>query len=219
MGYGVGSRMTARRRSFVVIPLLLLGNAGFAATPSQPAIVSLEGPRSLDIDINGDGIDDFVFANYTDRGNIHSPFSYSINIRDGTESDLLHSVHIFPDGYPEVAVGSRLLHRFKSPECTSRAHFLIRDNGGRSHELLTAEKLDGKFPPGPGNVEFTFHRLRTLETVGPARYIFDGYRKVRSQEQYCDVVDAATEEVFAARSETGLPPTDDKEQPRLGPVD
>lgn len=218
MGYGVGSRMTACRRSFVVIPLLLLGIAGFAATPSQPAIVSLEGPRSLDIDIDGDGIDDFVFANYTARGNVHSPFSYSINIRDRTNRDLLHSVHIFPDGYPEVAEGSRLVHRSKSPECVWRTHFLIKDIDG-SYELLSAEKLDGLFPPGPGTVEFTFHRLRTLETVGPAWYIFDGYRKVRSRKEYCDVVQAARDEVFTVRSGFGSLPADDQEQPRLGPVD
>lgn len=193
--------------------------AGFAATQSQPDIVSLEGPRSLDIDINGDGIDDFIFANYTARGNVHSPFSYSINIRDRTNSELLHSVHVFPDGYPEVLVGSRLVHRSKSPECVWRTHFLIRESDGESYELLTAEKLDGLFPPGPGPVEFTFHRLRTLDTVGPAWYIFDGYRKVKSQAQYCDVVEAATEEVFAARSGARSPPADDKGRPRVGPVD
>ena len=164
----------------------------------------------MDIDIDGDGIDDFVFANYTARGNIHSPFSYSINIRDRTERDLLHSVHIFPDGYPEAVVGSRLLHRTRSPECTSRAHFLIRDTDAGSYELLTAEKLDGLFPPGPGTVEFTFHRLRTLEAAGvPAWYIFDGYRKVRSRKEYCDVVQAAREEVFTVRSGFGSRPADD----------
>lgn len=209
---GICRRATPRSAA---IPLLLLGVAGFAATQGQPDIVNLEGPRSLDLDINGDGIDDFVFTNYTARGNVHSPFSYSINIRDRTNRDLLHSVHVFPDGYPEVAVGSRLLHRSKSPECVWRSHFLIRESDGGSYELLTAEKLDGLFPPGPGTVRFTFHRLRTLETVGPAWYIFDGYRKVRSRQQYCDVVEAATREVFAVPSEAESPPADDKERPRV----
>ena len=207
-------RVTPRCRLIVGILLLLHGIAGFAATQSQPDIVSLEGPRSLDVDINGDGIGDVVFANYSAKGNAHSYFSYSINIRDRTKSDLLHSVHIYPDGYPEVAVGSRLLHRRSMPECVWRTHFLIKDNDGGSYELLTAEKLDGLFPPRSGTVEFTFHRLRTLETVGPAWYIFEGYRKATSRKEYCDVVEAATEEVFAARSGARSPSEDDKEQPR-----
>ena len=191
---------------------LLVGSAGLAGTESQPDIVSLEGPRSLDIDINGDGLDDFVFANYTHVGTAHSYFSYSINVRDGIDKNVLHNVHIYPDGYgPER--GLRLLNGSLFPECKTRAHFLIKGNDDGSYELLTAEKLKHVLPSRPGTVEFTFHRLRVDESVGPAYYIFDGYRKVKSRKEYCDVVEAATEEVFSVRSGPGSEPADDKEQP------
>ena len=134
------------------------------------------------------------FANYSATGNVHSHFSYIINIRDESDADLLHHVHIYPDGYP--GDGLRLLTGSRSPGCIVRAHFLVRVEDGGRYELLTAEKLDGRFPPAAGTVEFTFHRLRELETVGPARYVFDGYREVRSSQEHCDVVEAAGKEVF-----------------------
>ena len=185
-------------RPNAVIPLLLLGIAGFALPQSQLDVVSLEGPQSVDVDINGDGIGDLVFANYTFTGTAHSYFSYSINIRDGTDRDLLHSVHVYPDDYgSERGLRLRLLDRRGSPESLALAHFLIRGNDDESYELLTAEKIDNRFPPRPGTVEFTFHRFRVDESVGPAYYIFDGHRKVKSTGKHCDVVKAADKEVFA----------------------
>ena len=196
----------------IALLLLLVGNAGLAATQGESDIVSLEGPRSLDLDINADGIGDLVFANYSAKGNIHSHFSYSINIRDKSDADLFHHVHIYRDGYPgDPGDGQRLLTDARSAECIARTHFLVRDEDGVSYELLTAEKIDGRFPPRAGTVEFTFHRLRTLETVGPAWYVFNGYRKVRSRQQYCDVVEAAKQEVFAVRGGVGQAAHDKKE--------
>ena len=156
----------------------------------------------MDIDINGDGIDDFVFANYTHVGSAHSYFSYSINIRDGIRKNVLHNVHIYPDGYGTKR-GLRLLDGSLFPECKRRAHFLIRGNDDGSYELLTAEKLASVLPARPGTVEFTFHRLRVDESVGPAYYIFEGYRKVKSTEEHCDAVEAAGKEVLALESRNG----------------
>ena len=159
----------------------------------------------MDIDINGDGIDDFVFANYTHVGNAHSYFSYSINVRDGIDKNVLHNVHIYPDGYgPER--GLRLLNGSLFPECKTRAHFLIKGSDDGSYELLTAEKLKHVLPSRPGTVEFTFHRLRVDESVGPAYYIFDGYRKVKSTEEHCDAGEAAGKEVLALESRNGDDP-------------
>lgn len=171
----------------------------------------------MDIDINGDGLDDFVFANYTHVGNAHSYFSYSINIRDGIRKNVLHNVHIYPDGYgldlqrrgPKR--GLRLLDGSLFPECKRRAHFLIRGNDDGSYELLTAEKLASVWPARPGTVEFTFHRLRVDESVGPAYYIFDGYRKVKSTEEHCDAGDAAGREVLALEYEPESRNSDDPE--------
>lgn len=203
---------------YLFAAVLLVVSAGLAATEIQPDIVGLEGPRSLDIDINGDGIEDLVFANYTHTGNAHSYYSFSINIRDGFDRNVLHNVHIYPDGYGPGG-GLRLLKGSLFPECKTRAHFLIEGNEG-SYELLTAEKImkvptkDGfryVSPADPGTVEFTFHRLRVAESVGPAYYIFDGYRKVKSTEEYCDAVDAAGKEVLAPENEPESRNRDDPE--------
>ena len=61
-------------------------------------------------------------------------------------------------------------------------------------------------------------RLRELENRGPSRYVFNGYRKVRSRQQYCDVVEAAKQEVFAVRSGDESP-AEDKEEPTAESVE
>ena len=60
-------------------------------------------------------------------------------------------------------------------------------------------------------MEFTFHRLRMDESVGPAYYVFDGYRKVKSTEEYCDAVEAAGEEVLALENGPESRDSDDPE--------
>ncbi|MDE0419985.1 MAG: hypothetical protein OXK76_03725 [Gammaproteobacteria bacterium] len=206
----------------VITLCLALATVAPTSWCDPPEVISLEGPRQLEIDLNGDGVGDFVFANYTNTGSYRgSHFSYSINVRDRRNTDWLHSVHVYHDGYTDSrSEGRRVVTTGGGlPECAYRAHFLVRNDDDRMYELLTAKRLTDKYPtPRLGTVEFTFHRLRTPEYVGTAAYIYDGYRKTKSKAQYCDVAEAVRKEVFGERSEAegvlgsqgeGSPPVDD----------
>ena len=193
------------RRMAVVSLCLASATVATTAWCGPPGVINLEGPRPVEIDLNGDGVSDFVFANFTNTGSHRgSHFSYSINVRDTRNTDWLHSVHIYHDGYTDSRSEGRRAVTTNGglPECAYRAHFLVRNDDDQMYELLTAKRLTDKYPtPRIGTVEFTFHRLRTPEHVGTAAYIYDGYRRTKSEAQYCDVVEAVREEVFGQRNE------------------
>ena len=92
--------------------------------------------------------------------------------------------------------GVRLVDTTRSPDCGNAAHLLIRDENDEKYELLTAYKLENRFPPGPGIVEFTYHRLRTLKPMNRSTYIYGGYRKVKSRQEHSDVVEAVRKEIL-----------------------
>lgn len=192
--------MNSVLRVLVVTLCMALGTIASPAWRDQPDVINLEGPRSIEIDLNGDGVSDFVFANFTNTGTYRGAnYGYSINVRDTRNSDLLHSVHVYNDGYtPDYyAEGRRVVTTSKgTPECALRAHFLVRNAEDDVYELLTASKKTNEYPSRLGTFEFTFHRLRTPESVGTPAYIYDGYRKTNSKAKYCDVVEAVTNEVF-----------------------
>ena len=178
-------------RSFVTVFLAFAFASSVAG--NEPRLRILEGPKSLDIDLNGDGIEDFIFTTWTHSSRGY--FSHSINIRDRRNRDRLHSVHVYHDGYgPDP--GIRLLDSRRLPDCRTRAHFLIAPPGeDGEYGLLTAYRLVQSFPIRPAKVTFVFHRLRTLKPMAAAAYIFDGYRSIESDQEYCDVVEAVREEL------------------------
>lgn len=184
------------RHCFGFVALFALAG-GCNVAANEPDLRLLEGPRALEIDLNGDGIDDFIFATWTHSSRGY--FSYSINIRDIRRQSRLHSVHVYHDGYrivPNQPRGIQLLHAYKLPDCRTRAHFLIAPPGGvGEYELLTAYRLVESYPPRLGKIAFVFHRLRELKPMSPAAYIFDGYRSIVSDQEHCDVVDAVREEI------------------------
>jgi len=203
---------TIRRVSEYSLRLaVLLGLAfGSNVAASERDIRILAGPRPLDIDLNGDGIDDFIFATWTHSNRGY--YSYSINLRDTRNQNRLHSVHVYHDGYELDSPGIQLLNSYQLPDCRTRAHFLIAPgDGGHAYELLTAYRLEHSYPPRPGRIAFVFHRLRELKPMSPAAYIFDGYRQIVSDQKHCDVVEAVRKELGVSgaawhdRNEPGPP--------------
>ena len=146
--------------------------------------------------MNADGADDFIFATNTTK--VHGYYSYAINIMSDvarSSGPSLESVHVYSSGYGPDG-GSQLIHTYGSSDCTHVAHFLVRNETNGTYELVTASKIDNRYPPRPGTVEFTFHRLRTLSTTALALIIYDDYRKVTSRQKYCDVIEAADREIL-----------------------
>ena len=136
--------MNSVLRVLVITLCMALGTIASSASCDQPDVINLEGPRSVEVDLNGDGVSDFVFANFTNTGTYRGAnYGYSINVRDTRNSDLLHSVHVYHDGYTpdDYAEGRRVVTTSKgTPECALRAHFLVRNAEDDVYELLTASK-------------------------------------------------------------------------------
>ncbi|HMF96135.1 MAG TPA: hypothetical protein VKE96_17650 [Vicinamibacterales bacterium] len=171
---------------------------GWSAPPAQPfsgwTTVPLEnGPNEVDID--GDGRQDLVFAAWRDNGNAHG-YGLITFYRRGPARDMTWELVPFFDTKP---AGEDSFHTIHGADCQLRGIAVVRRSASAREPItvIVGDREFGRSFADSASVRFVVYSVATNpdSTPGWPPVYFKAERTITSKSKYCDVNEAFVQEL------------------------